>query len=286
MPPALAHRRKSLPLHGFKALPAEGPGVYEAIVAVFSNTDLHGDKILPGAFADSLAAWEKSGDPIPVIFSHQWDTLEAHLGTVTAAEERPAGDRRLPTDVRKNGGLWVKMALDVLDPRSYAGRVAELLSRRSLREFSFAYDVVDGAWNDEDTVYELKALDLLEVGPTLKGANPLTTLLSRGAKAGATVDADVLIDNVLEDLRLLGADELAERIEGHRAELTAPAGSVPDEPTPGDDGNAEDRPDSPAEEPDEGQGNGPEDGNAEDPGPGSTGEATRALLELDVLELS
>jgi HK97 family phage prohead protease len=285
MPTALAHRRKSVPLHGFKALPAEGPGTYEAVVAVFNNIDMHGDKILPGAFADSLAAWAKSGDPIPVIFSHQWDTLEAHLGTVTEAEERTAGDRRLPPEVRKNGGLWVKMALDVHDPRSYAGRVAELLSRRSLREFSFAYDVVDGAWNDEGTAFELKALDVLEVGPTLKGANPLTTLLARGAKA-TTIDADTVLDNIVEELHLLGADDLAGRIENRRAELTAPAGSVPDEPTPGDDGNAEDRPDTPAEEPDEGQGDEVEDGNAEDPEPGSTGEAARALLEVELLELA
>jgi hypothetical protein len=286
MPTALAHRRKSVPLHGFKALPAEGPGTYEAVVAVFGNVDMHGDKILPGAFADSLAAWAKSGDPIPVIFSHQWDTLEAHLGTVTEAEERTAGDRRLPPEIRKNGGLWVKMALDVHDPRSYAGRVAELLSRRSLREFSFAYDVVDGAWNDEGTAFELKALDVLEVGPTLKGANPLTTLLARGAKAETVFANDVVLDNVLDDLRLLGADELAGRIEAHRAELIAPADSVPDEPTPGDDGNAEDRPDTPAEEPVEGQGDEVEDGNAEDPEPGSTGEAARALLEVELLELA
>lgn len=287
MPTALAHRRKSVPLHGFKALPAEGPGTYEAVVAVYGNVDMHGDRILPGAFADSLAAWAKSGDPIPVIFSHQWDTLEAHLGTVTEAAELASGDRRLPASVRKNGGLWVKMALDVHDGRSYAGRVAELLSRRSLREFSFAYDVVDGGWTEDGTAFELKALDLLEVGPTLKGANPLTTLLSRGgAKAGAGLDVDVVLDNVLEELHLLGALELAGRIEEHRAELVGPAGSVTEEPAPGDDGNAEDRPDTSAEEPAPGQGDEVEDGNAEDDDTGSTGEAARALLEVELLELT
>lgn len=286
MPTAIAHRRKSAPLHGFKAVAGEGPGVYEGIVAVFGNVDMQGDRILPGAFADSLDRWEKSGDPIPVIFSHQWDTLEAHLGTVTDAAELTAGDKRLPTAIRKNGGLWVKMALDVHDPRSYAGRVAELLSRRSLREFSFAYDVVDGGWNEDDHAYDLKALDVLEVGPTLKGANPLTALLSRSSKSTGTLEAGEVLDNVLDELRLLGATDLADRIDAHRAELTAPSGTVDGDDADTGDGNAEDRGNEGAE--DEGQGAGEADGNAEDrtTDTGQSGEAARALLELELLELA
>src|SRR4051812_39383926 len=42
-------------------------GTFEATVAVFNNVDKGGDRILPGAFEKTLAQWQASGDPIPVI---------------------------------------------------------------------------------------------------------------------------------------------------------------------------------------------------------------------------
>ena len=151
-------------------------GRFEAIVSVFGNRDLHGDVVDPGAFANSLDEWAASGDPIPVVWSHDWGDPMKHLGVVEKAEE---------TDE----GLRVVGALDV-DDNPVAAQVHRLMKRRSVREFSFAYDVRDyevkRADDDDDReVMHLKELGIIEVGPTLKGANPETRLVDAKTIADA-----------------------------------------------------------------------------------------------------
>ena len=96
-------------------------GEFEALVAVFGNVDKGGDRIMPGAFTKTLAAWRASGDPLPVIWSHDWTTPDAHIG-VAYAKDMKQTDR----------GLLVKGRLDVAD-NPVARRVHKLMSRRSLK---------------------------------------------------------------------------------------------------------------------------------------------------------
>jgi HK97 family phage prohead protease len=156
-------KHKAFQLHSFKALD-EGKGVFEAIVAVFNNVDRGGDKILPGAFKDTLAEWEAKGRPIPVIFSHEWANLDAHIGQVLEAKE-------------VEQGLYIKGQLEMDEP--FAQRVYKKMQKGTLAEFSFAYDVVDMAQVKEGDkwINELRKLELLEVGPCLVGMNPDTQLL-------------------------------------------------------------------------------------------------------------
>ncbi|WP_410662021.1 HK97 family phage prohead protease [Amycolatopsis sp. lyj-84] len=144
-------------------------GVFEAIVAAY-NVDSVGDKIVPGAFADTLAEWKASGDPIPVLWSHMSHDPDYHIGYVEDAEEREEG-------------LWVRARIDLDEPK--AGKIYRLLKGRRVRQFSFAYDIQEGGWidktSDEDgdeSYYELRKLKLYEVGPTLIGANQDTELLT------------------------------------------------------------------------------------------------------------
>jgi HK97 family phage prohead protease len=138
-------------------------GTFEATVAVFGNVDRGGDRIIPGAFDRSLAAWKAAGDPIPVILSHQWDNPMAHIGVVDDAKET-------------SKGLWVKGTLDVAD-NDVARQVHRLMKRRSLKEFSFGYSVPKGgSKRAKDGANELREIELSEVGPTLKGMNPATEL--------------------------------------------------------------------------------------------------------------
>ena len=150
-------------LSSFKALPDLGEGMFEAIVSVFGNIDHMGDRVMPGAFQKSIARWQEKGDPVPVIWSHDWQDPFAHIGAVDP------GDLE---EVEK--GLLVRGRLDVDKP--FAKQVYDLLRGRRVTEFSFAYDVMDEREGD-DRANELWELDLLEVGPTLKGANPSTELL-------------------------------------------------------------------------------------------------------------
>jgi HK97 family phage prohead protease len=162
----------------FKAVTDAPAGTFEAIVSVFGNIDLGGDRVMPGAFARTLDDWNSSGDPIPVIWSHEWDDPMSHIGYVEKAEERPEG-------------LFVRARLDV-DNNERAAYVARLLKERRVREFSFGYFAK--GWRDVDDeeygrVRELTEIDLFEVGPTLLGMNPDTVLLeaaSRFAKAAAS----------------------------------------------------------------------------------------------------
>ncbi len=172
---------KRLACKSFVKAVNEDEGTIDKIVSVFNNIDYAKERVLPGAFEDDLEVWEKSGDPIPVIFSHQWDHLESHVGVVDEARELKAGDDLLPDELKDNGGLFVRERYDMEEP--FAKRLFRLQKERRIKESSFAYDVVEKKQNG--SVTDLVKLKLIEVGPTLKGMNPATQLLD--AKANAPV---------------------------------------------------------------------------------------------------
>jgi HK97 family phage prohead protease len=134
-----------------------------ALVSVYGNVDYQGDRVMPGAFTNTLAKWKASGDPIPVIWSHDWADPFAFLGTVAKATDTPEG-------------LVVECDLD--KDTEFSRQVLKLLETRRVKNWSFAYDVIDER-TAEDGANELRELDILEVGPCLSGANPLTDTLSR-----------------------------------------------------------------------------------------------------------
>ena len=162
-------RTKSVPLRIKAAGEHEGTedGVVEAIVAAY-NLDSVGDKILPGAFEGTLAEWRGKGDPIPFIWSHEWGDPDSHIGVVEEAKETEEG-------------LWVKARLDLEEPK--AAKVYRLLKGRRVTQFSFGYEVEEGAYVEksadsdaEGGYYELRKLKLFECGPCLVGANQQTSL--------------------------------------------------------------------------------------------------------------
>jgi HK97 family phage prohead protease len=146
----------------------------EQIVSVFGNVDYGNDRVVLGAFKNSLERWAASGDPIPAIWSHTWDDPFAHIGAVIEARELVPGDPLLPAEIRDLGGLFTKYRVD---DKPFAGQVFDLLKERRVREASFAYDVLKER-RAPDGANDLLELDLIEVGPTLKGMNPMTQLLS------------------------------------------------------------------------------------------------------------
>lgn len=151
-----------------------GPGSFTALVSAFGVVDAYGDRVMPGAFGKSLARWAERGRPIPVVFSHQHADAKAYVGKVTAARETDDG---------------LEVEADFL-ANPEAQHVRELLAEGLVSEFSFAYEVKAKGKGD-DGVRELTEVDLIEVGPTLRGANPATALLgvkAAGAKAGLTLN--------------------------------------------------------------------------------------------------
>jgi uncharacterized protein len=138
-------------------------GRVEAIVSVFGNVDLGGDRVVKGAFGKSIERWKSSGFPVPVVFSHDWGDLWSHIGAVDSLEETEQG-------------LKATYTLDV-DDNPAAAQVYRLMKRGTLKEHSFAYSV-GREKTAKDGANELLELDIIEVGPTLKGMNPDTEVLA------------------------------------------------------------------------------------------------------------
>lgn len=148
--------RKSFPVE----TKAEGDaGEFVALASVFNNVDLVGDKILPGAFAKTLKRFRDSGDPVPVVFDHQHDNIKAYIGKAD------------PLDVQETDiGLEVHGKLDMNN--DVAKAAFQLMKDRVLKAWSFAYTVPKGGQKRTKDANEISEIDLIEVGPTLKGANP------------------------------------------------------------------------------------------------------------------
>src|SRR6266545_2206999 len=93
-----------------------------ALISVYGNVDHQGDRVMPGAFTNSIAEWEASGDPLPFIWSHEWANPEAHIGVVTKFTDTPQG---------------LVVDFEITDPTPFAQQVVRLLQQRRVTQMSF-----------------------------------------------------------------------------------------------------------------------------------------------------
>jgi HK97 family phage prohead protease len=164
-------------------------GEFTGYASVFGNKDSYGDVVLAGAFANTLAEWERKGIPIPLLWGHNTSDPDFNLGEILTAEE----DER---------GLKVHGKLDMESPKS--AQTYRLLKSGRVNQMSFAYAVVDGAYVQpegegktwRDAYYELRELDLYEISIVPIGANQDTEILavksvvgSLASKAGRSLSA-------------------------------------------------------------------------------------------------
>lgn len=162
-------------------------GEFVALVSMFDNVDLGGDRILKGAFARTIKEWQDKGDPLPIIWSHEWDNPNAHVGYAD------------PKDIEETDeGLKIKARLDV--DRPFAEQVSHLLKNRRITQFSFGYFAKDFETVDDEQygkVRELKDVDIFEAGPTLLGMNPATQLLEAASYLNRKATADEVAEGVM-----------------------------------------------------------------------------------------
>lgn len=165
-----------------------GEGLFIAYASVFGNIDSYGDVVQKGAFANTLAKWEESGNPIPVYFGHRMDDLQYNIGHIISAEE-------------DEHGLKVTGKLDL---ELENGKLAyHLLKQKRLTQLSFAYDVVRAEAGEQDgqKVMNLFELDIHEVSIVPVGANRETEFLEIKAAAVEVKEGRVLAQKHIEDLR-------------------------------------------------------------------------------------
>ena len=173
---------------------AEEPqGVIEAIVSVFGNVDLSGERIVYGAFTASLARKLPKG-----VWAHNW---ERPIAKTLAARELAPGDPLLPERLKELGGLYVKALfnLDTQDGRDAFSNIKNEL----FDEYSIGYRVV-GRRDAGEGVTELTEIELYEWSPVMVGCNPATATLSAKAAPPPHSDAESY------SLHLRGALALAE----------------------------------------------------------------------------
>jgi HK97 family phage prohead protease len=155
-------------------------GEVTAIVSVFGNVDLVGDRVVKGAFSKALQDYKDSGDPIPMIWSHDWSNPMSHIGEWDASKA-----------VETDEGLELTGKVHINEGNPVADQAFRLMEKRLVREFSFAYDVLDEQ-KAADGANELLDLTLIEAGPTLKGANSETRLVAAKAMESALKAGRVL----------------------------------------------------------------------------------------------
>lgn len=183
-------------------------GQFTGYASVFGNVDSVGDKIIKGAFAESLKDFGDGGAGIPCYWCHETSDPEMNLGTTLEATE-------------DEHGLFVKVQLDLDNPK--AAYAYKLLKEQRVRQMSFAYQVTDGE-NKKDC-FEITGCKIFEVSIVPVGANQATSIESvkalqdedapedteatedTGEDEGDTSDTDLTAD--LENLE----DQLAKIVD-------------------------------------------------------------------------
>lgn len=160
---------------------SEEVGIFEGYASVFNNIDSYGDKVLPGAFTETLKEFGPDGAGISCYWRHRMDDLLMNIGVTLSAKQDAHG-------------LLVRVKLDMDTER---GRHAyKLLKEGRVREMSFAYSIIEGAWVEEkapdgriDEFYELRQLEIHEVSLVPIGANretEITSVKTPGAESGVS----------------------------------------------------------------------------------------------------
>ena len=145
-------------------------GFFTALVSAFGVLDSQGEIIDAGAFDKSIAAFE-AGRNVPVWWSHDYHNPESLIGEVVAMRATEKG-------------LEVDAILDIEDNPT-ARRVWQQMAKGRIGEFSVSGRIPPDGWRivylgDEVCDYEvhITEVELWEVGPCFKGANPETELVS------------------------------------------------------------------------------------------------------------
>lgn len=143
----------------------EGNGAIEGYASTWvREPDSYGDIVKQGAFSRTLKEWEESGRPIPFLWAHSMNDLNAFIGAAKANED--------------DYGLHF---IAEFDDTPQAQRVRELYKDGRLSKFSFAYDTLDeGTVTLEDgrKANELRDLTIYEISAVTVPANDTAEVLA------------------------------------------------------------------------------------------------------------
>lgn len=130
---------------GFEFKAAKEDGTFEGYGSVFSITDLGGDIVAPGAFAESLAAQKAAGRMPAMLWQHR---QAEPIGIYTEMEEDSVG-------LKVSGKLALKTAR--------GAEAYELMKMGAISGMSIGYRSRDDSYDRVTGVRTLKKLDLVEL---------------------------------------------------------------------------------------------------------------------------
>lgn len=156
----------------FEVKEVTAEGTIEGYAAVFGNVDRGGDKILPGAFVESLRKAAQQGQTVKMLFNHD--------------PNQPIGVwEDLAEDAK---GLWGKGRLVMEVPK--AQEVHALLKAKALGGLSIGYVTDESDW--DGNVRLLKSVQLYEVSPVTFPMNERAKISSVKSAEGAAEIIDKL----------------------------------------------------------------------------------------------
>lgn len=182
--------------------PTTDRGEFSALAATYS-IDRQNEQICPGAFAKTLAKWQKLGRQIPLHWNHEGSAASV-IGSVNPATARETDD-----------GLYVEGQLDL--ENSEVAREAWRSMKANRVALSFGFMVTDDRLRS-DGVRELRGIDLFEISITPGPANPDTRIL--------TVKAATNRDPALDRESRAIAEILARPLEEVEAKATKARGPI------------------------------------------------------------
>lgn len=168
--------------------------------------DAYGDVVRKGAFEKCIARLKEEGKTIPLIWSHQLDSLKSYIGQVDVLEE-------------DDHGLHFIASFNDSDD---AQKVRQMYRDGVLSKFSFAYDILDEGTvvlEDGTKANELRELDIFEVSCVLIPANSDASVVDvKAGKRNSQKDEQRIRDAI--DLLQSLLDNVEEALESNDASTT------------------------------------------------------------------
>lgn len=131
-------------------------GAIEGHASVFGEVNAYGERVLRGAFANTIGAWNSKKKYPPLLWQHHpWEPL----GPITDLEETPRG-------------LFMRAQL-LVDDVERAREARALLKSDTISGLSIGFNVPDGGEaTGPDGIREVSAIDLWEVSVVTFAAGP------------------------------------------------------------------------------------------------------------------
>lgn len=155
---------------------------YRGYGSTFDNVDLVQDRVIKGAFLNTIDTWKKSGRELPALWQH---------------------DNTMPIGVYKSLmedelGLFVEGELPMEDT-FVSGRVVPQMKIGSVRSMSIGYYLWKYAIDEESGVWDLLEIELTEISLVTRPANPQARLTSFD-KTVQIPDLEALSERELEKI--------------------------------------------------------------------------------------